>query len=55
LEPILARSVDGIIVIAKACPAKGDRLTITFATAGDPMLVTGPVKGWTGVLMPMRV
>lgn len=41
-------------MIAHAAPDKGD-VTMRMADFGSPVLFTGSIEGWTGVLMPMRV
>jgi DNA polymerase-3 subunit beta len=41
-------------LIAKASPDKDD-VTLRLADVTSPVLVTGSIEGWSGVLMPMRV
>jgi len=41
-------------MLAKAAPDKGD-VTLHMAEPSSPILVTGSIEGWSGVLMPMRI
>lgn len=55
-EPLTIGFNPGLLVdmLAKAAPDKGD-VTLKLADAGSPVLITGSIEGWCGVLMPMRV